>query len=79
MQKFDDLRVLARGEFSARSAADLMVVRQDERPRALGWIFRTGNDQFDARRWNQRPIGIFPDLEQAVCAIGEIGPSRGVR
>jgi hypothetical protein len=79
MQKFDDLRVLARGEFRAQSAADFMVVRQDGRPRALGWIFRTENDEFDARRWNQLPIGIFPDLEQAACAIGGIGPSRGLR
>lgn len=75
MQKFNDLRVFARDEFSSQSSADFIVVRQNQKPRALGWIFRTENDEFDARRWNQLPIGIFPKLEQAVHAIDETDPS----
>jgi predicted nucleotidyltransferase len=34
MQKFNDLRVLARGEFSSQSPADFIVVRQNDSPRA---------------------------------------------
>jgi hypothetical protein len=72
MAKFNDLRVLASGQFSRQTTADFMVIREaPPQRRALGWIYKTENGEFDARRFNHLEIGIYPDLKQAVYAIGE--------
>jgi hypothetical protein len=77
MRQFDDLCVLARdaNEFASVASADFMIVRLDERSRALGWITVTENSEFDARSWTELPVGVFLDLEQAVHAVGKFDES----
>lgn len=69
--KFNDLQVLPRSQFESVATADYMVLRMGEVRSAIGWIYKTENDEFDARQWNELPIGIYPDLEQAAYAIGQ--------
>lgn len=61
-----DLRLIA--DHSA--VADYLVTQAtDEDARIVGWIYRTENDEFDARRPSMLPIGVYGSLEQAAQAI----------
>ena len=67
-------RVITSNQFSGTSSADYMVV-QEYRCQAIGWIFVTENGQYDARQWNEMPVGIFTTLDEAAVAIAEVAES----
>jgi hypothetical protein len=67
------LHVLDRAQFSSQASADFMVITgSGESARGAGWVYRTEDGHFDARRWNPaEPVGIYPTLDQAADAIAE--------